>query len=141
MTEDGESPTGPIINELLCFVANKISLMDTESLVYLCAKTFDDKDIETSKELLFGLLHDENSSVEFTKRKASRHKAFDSKKVKNLNDIIVLFQEKGSDTLPQFVALDLGKLPPISINHIDATALVVQAENVMTKVDVIQTAL
>ena len=75
MSEDDESPTGPIINELLCFVANKISLMDTESLVYLCAKSFDDKDIESSKELLFGLLHDENSSVEFTKRKSARHKA------------------------------------------------------------------
>ena len=63
MPNDTESPTGPIIDELLCFVVNKITLMDPESLVYLCAKTFDDKDVEGSKELLFGLLHDENSSV------------------------------------------------------------------------------
>ena len=55
--------------------------------------------------------------------------------------ILLYYSKRKVQKLPQFVALDLGKLPPISLNHIDATALVVQAENVMTKVDVIQTAL
>ena len=40
----------------------------------------------------------------------------------NIDDIIRLLQEKGTDT-PTFVARDLGKLPPVTFDSIDVSAL------------------
>ena len=142
MATDAEPPGVPIINNILCFLVNKINVMDSESLIHMCENFYSDEAIESSKELIFSYLQDEKSTVVFTKRKVTKYKTSDSKKVKNLNDIILLLQEKGtSEKFPVFVVKDLFNLPPISVNNIDATALAVQIENVAVNVNTMKSAM
>ena len=47
---------GPHINELLCFVTNKIDIIDPTILVQVCVETYKAKEIVKAKELLFDLL-------------------------------------------------------------------------------------
>ena len=128
MAKSTGGPTGPIIDELLCFIVNKMDTLVTDSLVRLCLETYDEDEIKTSKDLLFGLLHNDADTTNFVKRRHS--KISESKAEKNLKDILQLLTEKGTTEFPQFVALDLGNLPPITFDHIDVTALLTQIEKV-----------
>ena len=139
MAENTQSPTGPIIDELLCFIVNKMNTLDTDTLIRLCSETYSEDEAKTSKDLVFGLLHNKEDPTSLIKRHST--KVSESKKVKDLRDILQLLQEKGTTELPQFVALDLGNLPPITFDHIDVTALLSQIEKVKTKVDAIQGAI
>ena len=131
-----EKETGPIIDKLLCFVLNKYSILDKETLLKLCSEKFTENDTNISKDLLFGMLHDENDLTQFKTRR--HHKNTDTKKVKNLGDIYQLLQEKGTSNLPKFVAHDLSKLPPITYDSIDVSALLIMSQNVKTDVDLIK---
>ena len=134
MAESNEAPPGPIINELLCFTVNKIDKLDHETLIKLCTEKYSEKEIENSKDLLFSMLHNAGDFTTLVKRRSS--KVSESKSVKGLRDIYQLLQEKGTDELPPFVALNLGNLPPITFDHIDVTVLLNEIENVRNKVDV-----
>lgn len=118
---------GPIIDELLCFILHKWGHIDVNTLTKLCVDSFDDKEIEASKDILFNLISDKDDTTLFKKRRAG--KTQESKSVNNLLDICQLLEEKGNVKLPDFVALDLGKLPPISFDHIDVTVLLKRIEN------------
>ena len=116
---DGEGPPPIIIDECLCFITNKIGLVDIETVIKLCVDTFHESVIETSKDLVFKLLHDVSNSTAFSRRK---NKGPGTKSVKNVRDIWLLLEEKGDAKMPKFVAHDLGKLPPVNFDHIDVTA-------------------
>ena len=124
---------GPIINELLCFVFNKWSQIDVDTLIKLCIDTYDEKEIEASKDILFGLLRDESDSTLFKRRRAG--KSNETKSVNNLRDICQLLEEKGDAKLPDFVALDLGNLPPITFNHLDVSVLLSKIEKLSCNVN------
>ena len=136
MSEKDEGPLGPVINELLCFIVHKISILDNETIVKLCSEKYEDEEIEDAKDLLFSMVHKDGDSTKFVKRRGG--KVSESKSEKNLNDIYQLLQEKGTEELPQFVALDLGNLPPITFNNIDVTVLLTEIQNVKVKVDIMQ---
>lgn len=101
-----------VINELLAFVQNKMDVMVDESLVQICATAFSDDEIEKAKNLLF-------ESV--SKQKTTRRR--DGKTQRNLDDIICLLRETDPEEMPIFVARDLGKLPPVTFDHVDVTRL------------------
>lgn len=103
-----------VINELLAFVSNKISVMDDESLSKICVSAFSDSDIVTAKNLLF-------DSVSTNKKKITRKK--NGKKLRDIDDIICLIRGIDSEQLPVFVAKDLEKLPPVLFDHVDVTRL------------------
>ena len=134
INDDGSN--GLIIDELLCFVTNKIDNLDVDTLVRLCVETYTEKEIKCSKELLFDKLKCKDDLTEFKKRRSS--KVSESKEVKNIRDIYQLLQEKGSTKWPHFVASDLSKLPPITYDHIDVTALLNQLQNVRKDVDMLK---
>ena len=69
--------------------------------------TFDDTAIEKSKKRLFDLCADETTSRFRPKKSAV-----------NIDDMIRLLQEKGTD-VPVFVARDLSRLPPITFDSVD----------------------
>ena len=123
-----KGPPGPIIDELLCFIMNKWSHMDVDTLIKLCVNTFDENEIEASKDILFNILRDETDSTALIKRRGS--KVGDSKSLNNMRDMCQLLQEKGDVEIPRFVAHDLGKLPPIHFDHIDVTVLLNKIQNV-----------
>jgi len=107
---------GPVIDELLCFVTNKLSLLPPETIVQLCVSTYNASEIECSKKLLFQLLSDPGTQTRHVKRKGEK------KNRDNIDDIIRLLQEKGED-VPKFAAVDLSRLPPITFDSVDVSVL------------------
>lgn len=100
-----------VINELLCFVQNKIDVLDEESIVRLCVTAFSTSEISTAKDLLF-------ASISTTVRHVSRRK---NKEQKDLEDIICAFKNTEPDNTPIFVAWQIHKLPPVTFNSLDST--------------------
>ena len=119
--ERDKEPPAIIIDECLSYIINHINVADVETLIKLCVDTFEENEIEASKDLLFNILHDVSTGTELKKRR-NRGK-FDDKSVRNVRDIYQLLQEKGDVIMPKFVAYDLSKLPPIGFNHMDVTVL------------------
>ncbi|PZC81759.1 hypothetical protein B5X24_HaOG212203 [Helicoverpa armigera] len=103
-----------VIDELLCYIKNKISIIDEESLIKICADKFDSDDIKKSKALLF-----ESMSGPAEQRKPGRKGQ--GKEVRNLRDIISVFKTAEPDDMPIFVAKNLELLPPITFDHLDVT--------------------
>ena len=77
---------GVIIDELLCFVQNKIDLLPPTAIAYLCTATFQEGDIEASKRRLFELCADENCTRQ--RKRQGPHKT-----THNIDDIVRLMQE------------------------------------------------
>ena len=119
---DGMNRQDIIIDECLCFIINKHNVCAVDTLIKICSDTFDENEIEASKDLLCNILPEVSNGSAFKKRR-NRGDRFDSKNVKNLCDIISLLQEKGDVPMPKVVALDLDKLPPIGFNNIDVSIL------------------
>lgn len=103
-----------VIDELLAFVQNKISIIDDVSLIQICAAAFNSDQIKRSKSLLF-------DSVPTVNRNINRKKL--GKENRDLEDLIALYKSSNCDELPIFVARDLEKLPPITFDHLDVTKL------------------
>ncbi|RVE53771.1 hypothetical protein evm_001663 [Chilo suppressalis] len=103
-----------VIDELLAFVQNKISIMDEDTLVRLCVTSFKSDEITQSKSLLFESLPSE-------KRKILRKRQ--GKENRDMMDIITLFKGTDPEFIPVFVARELEKLPPITWDHLDATKI------------------
>ena len=103
-----------IINELLCYLLNKVDSVPQDTLVRLISENFNEDEVETAKSLLCTHVMD---SVKAVNRRGQ------NKKQLNLQDIYKMTLECDRDDLPRFVALDLAKLPPVSIDCIDVSSL------------------
>ncbi|KAI5636640.1 hypothetical protein NE865_10656 [Phthorimaea operculella] len=103
-----------VINELLAFVNNKISVMDDESISRICVSAFSESDIVTAKNMLF-------DSMPTSKRKINRKRQ--GKQLRDIDDIICALRDTDSEEIPVFVAHELEKLPPVSFDHVDVTRL------------------
>ncbi|XP_063364978.1 uncharacterized protein LOC134653532 [Cydia amplana] len=103
-----------VIDELLCYIQNKLSVIDDDTLVRLCKTSFSSEEIKKSKCLLF-------DSVSTDQRKISRKNS--GKEVRDLEDIVALLRSVEIDKVPVFVARKLENLPPITVDHFDCTKL------------------
>ena len=103
-----------IINELLCYMLAKIDSVPTDTITRLVNENFTDSDVEVAKILLC-------EHVDPAIRAGS--KRGQNKKKNNLDDIVKMIMQCDRSTLPKFVAYDLSKLPPISIDCIDVSSL------------------
>ncbi|KAF9823601.1 hypothetical protein SFRURICE_011907, partial [Spodoptera frugiperda] len=103
-----------VIDELLSFVQNKLSVIDDDSLIRICLSAFSNDDIKKSKTLLF-------ESVSTDKRNIRRKQK--GKEHRDLADIIGLFKSTDPDLIPIFVARHLERLPPVTFDHLDVTKL------------------
>ena len=103
-----------IISELLCYLLAKIDSVPTDTLTRLVSENFSDSEVDAAKTLLCA--HVEDSIKAGNKR--GQHK-----KKHDLEDIVKMLVQCDRASLPRFVALDLAKLPPISIDCIDVSAL------------------
>ena len=128
IAESDSRPQGPIINEVLCFIMNKWGCIDVDVLTRLCL-VMSDNEIEAAKDIIFSHLHDKNDTTAFKKRRHATKGEGKSKKEKNLGDIFCLLEEKGDKALPDFVAFDLGKLPPITFDSVDVSVLLRKIDN------------
>ena len=109
---------GVIINELLCFLVNKMDSLTTDMLVKLCCDHFGDDEVELAKKTLFEFCR--NDSGRLVKRQGQ------NKRFNNVMDMIKLLHELDEEDIPCFVARNLAKLPPVDINHVDISTLMTE---------------
>ncbi|KOB74179.1 Mutant cadherin, partial [Operophtera brumata] len=103
-----------IIDEMLSYIQNKISVSDEETLVRICTSSFTSEEIKRSKTLLF-------DSIPTSQRKIDRKNK--GKEERNLEDIINVLKTVDPDTVPLFVAHQLEKLPPMLFEHLDCSKI------------------
>ena len=123
----GTNKDGVVIDEMLCFVVNKLDILPPASIVDLCLSTYSDTEIEASKRVLFDLCADENST-------RYRRRQGPQKNTNNVEDVIRLLQEKGM-SVPVFVVRDLSRLPPITFDSIDVSTLLHNIRRTQLEVD------
>ena len=99
-----------IVDELLCFIANKLQILQCEELIHMCTNVFTDVNIKDSKLKLFNAINSGPQHAQpITGIKYQNRKGAKSSET-NLKDIISLFQELGAEA-PKFAAVDLQRLP------------------------------
>ncbi|XP_070537508.1 uncharacterized protein [Ptychodera flava] len=125
--ESSSSKDVLIVNELLCFLVNKMDVMPTDILSKVCCDFYEDSQIENSKKELFDLCSSA-TSTRFRRRQGQ------NKKLNNVQDILNLLHEVDPEVIPSFVAVDLGNLPPITQNHIDISVLMQQMSSIKSDI-------
>ena len=123
MGDENEKNENIIFDEVLCYIQNKIKILEVDPIVLLCEPVFDADKLEKAKERLFSLCHEENDKAE-RKTRIGPHK-----NEKNIRDIYQLLHEKG-DSAPVFVARDLNSLPPVTINCLDVSLLLTENKKI-----------
>ncbi|KAM3959964.1 LOW QUALITY PROTEIN: uncharacterized protein ACR2FA_005985 [Aphomia sociella] len=103
-----------IANELLAFIQHAIDTMDEVSIIQICKSNFKEEEICSSKLHLYQTLGKGD-------RISSRRR--DEKGKRSLQDIISLLKVTDPDDVPEFVAKQLHKLPPVTFDHVDVTRL------------------
>jgi hypothetical protein len=103
-----------VIDEMLSYIQNKLSVMDEETLVRLCTTSFTIQEIQKSKTLLLESLPAKKRSVQ---RKGG------GKEHRDLSDIIQCLKTTDPDLIPVYVSRQLEKLPPVTFDHLDCTKL------------------
>lgn len=105
-----------IVNEFLTFIQNRIDKLDDLTMTQICVSHFTDEEIETGKNILYSnVLHDGARCIT---RKG------EDKKKKNVKDVLKRMKETEPEMHPHFVAKNLDRLPPVTLDHIDVTCLI-----------------
>ena len=120
-----DNQIGYTVNELLCFISNKMDVMTQDLLVKLCTDFYGKGVIDNAKKLVYAKCNALNLDIalpRFVKRQGPK------KKQSDVLDIIGLCHEVGSK-LPVFVARDLSNLPPVSANSFDVASLMRDIED------------
>ncbi|XP_053602294.1 uncharacterized protein LOC128670559 [Plodia interpunctella] len=118
-----------VIDELLCYIQDKVSIADEETLVRICTSSFSSEEIKNAKSLLF-------ESIPTDVRKI--HRKNKGKEGREVGDIINLFKSTEPDIMPIFVAKNLNKLPPISFDHLDCSKLLKDMMKIRADVEIIK---
>lgn len=118
-----------VVDELLCYVQNKLSIVDEETLVRICTTAFNSDEIKKSKTLLF-------ESIPTDVRKILRKNK--GKEGRDVVDIISLFKSTEPDIIPTFAAKDLDKLPDISLDHLDCSKLLKDMSRIKAEIQSIK---
>ena len=120
----------PIINELLCFVSNKVSSMPYDMLSKLCTDFYKEEDISCARDILFNITEDQHQ------RRRVNHRGND-KKHRNMLDIINVFLELALHSIPTFVCKDISNLPPLSMNNFDMASIIKSVETLQIQVQML----
>ena len=122
---ENEPQVGYAVNEMLCFISNKMDVMTQDLLVKLCTDFYGKGVIDNAKKLVYAKCNALNLDIvlpRFVKRQGPK------KKHSDVLDIIGLCHEVGSK-LPIFVARDLSNMPPVSANSFDVASLMRDIED------------
>ena len=115
---------GVCIDELLCFIVNKMLLLPPDTITQLCVTSFGEEDIVASKKRLFDQCADVNNT-RFAERKGPK------KNVQNIEDILKLLHEKGTD-------IPTSKLPPITFDSINVSTLLSSIRRTQDEINVLK---
>lgn len=106
--------TNPLQNELLCFLQKRCSVVAFDDLVTICANFYTAKEIECARVTLATFASD---------KRIPRYKGCDRDKNKKcVSDLLKLCLDPTCQ-LPCFYAMEITRLPPVGVDHIDVSAL------------------
>ena len=110
-------------NELLCFVTNKLNSMPFEMIVKVCTDFYQEREIREAKDQLWDVVISKISEDRKDLRKKKSLKQ--DKKKSDMEDILkaLLICDKEGTRQPLFYAINLGNLPPVTIDSVDVSAM------------------
>ncbi|KAI8494375.1 hypothetical protein Bbelb_276010 [Branchiostoma belcheri] len=109
-TDSARSKTNDvIINDLLCFVANKMDVLPADIVSKLCTETYQDEEIEAAKRLLLDTCKPDER---YKKRQGV------NKSSANMADILRVMHSTDPECLPTFASATL-RLPATGLNSAD----------------------
>ena len=117
-----------IINELLCYVSNKITTMMNDDIILLCILILKSistmkKSAKTNSKVALGLCNEAKvPNMERYKKRKGPHRTRS-----NLEDVISMVHDLGTN-VPIFVAKDIHKLPPVSLDSLDVSSFLYKIE-------------
>lgn len=112
--EQSSLAPNPLQNELLCFLQKRCNVVAYDDLVAICANFYTCKEIETARTTVASYVSD---------KRLPRHKGSDRDKNKKcVSDLLKLCLDPTCQ-LPEFYALEIARLPPVGVDHIDVGAL------------------
>jgi len=116
-----------IVNELLCYVFNRIDTLPNEELVNIVSRFYDDAEINSA---LIILKDSVNQYLSSGSRRRLPKRIGKDKKVKSVEDICTLMHDFSAalvdapaTSLPSFVAYKLSRLPTVDSSHLDVSTL------------------
>ena len=101
-------------NPLLCYLVNKIDLINQELLVKITSEFYTDAEIRSAKDLLFESV---TTSVRNIKRTGAE------KRAQNILDMLGILHKAKPEDIPLFGVFDLSRIPPLDLNYIDVTTI------------------
>ena len=104
------------VNELLCFIQNNMSSMPFDLLHATCVSFFSEEEVKSAKEILSPYILDTPDHPLLKRFCASR-----SDKV--MAEMINYMIQVSSRSLPDFLAKDLTRIPPVPMEKIDGASL------------------
>jgi hypothetical protein len=112
---DAVSLRSPVRSELLCFVYSKASILALDAIVDICADFYKLEETEEARVLL---------TCYPSKHRLPKHKGNNDtdKKKRTLTDIVKLCLDPDTE-VPIFYAIDLARVAPVGVQHIDVSAL------------------
>lgn len=126
---DADGTLCPIHSELLCFVTNKSSILSVDDLVGICSDFYKVEEIEQSRLVLSMMLTAQKSKKRLPKHTGSD----DERKKRTVTDIVKLCLDPAVP-LPVFYAVDLARLPPVGVQHVDISALLQEVASLRAEV-------
>ena len=129
-TAANDNASSPIINELLCFVSNKLSSIPYDMLIKLCTDFYKTDDISCAKDIMYTLrLHQDI-------RRKVKHRG-NEKAHRDIQDIVDILLELPLHATPMFVCKNLSNLPPLSMNNFDMASVIKKLEQLQQQVNLL----
>lgn len=115
-----------IVNEVLCYIQNKMDTLPTDTIVKLCSDFFTYDDIRQAKSLLY-----QTVPVDGDRLKIYRG---EKKAKQDVKDIIMHLHMVQLSETPIFLSRDITMLPPQSADSLDNAAILRNMESMMTQI-------
>ena len=132
--------SGIIVNELLCYVFNRIDILPIDELVNVVSCFYDDSEVFTALLLLKDII----SRLSLTTKRRLPRRTGRDKKLKSVEDICTLMHDfsvasvdSAAASLPSFVAFKLSRLPAVDTSHFDVSTLSHQFGELRSQVNAI----
>ena len=135
---DGQSKHGQdvIVNELLCFMSNKMDVLHVELLTKLCSDFYSVEEINVAKRTMHDLFYSKEEE-----RPRLRWRKGDKAKSSNVQDILNMMSSFQTGELPDFLARNLNNLPPLSMKDFDLSKLMTELETMKCEISAIKCAI
>ena len=115
-------------NELLCFLQQKGKVLAFDQLVGLCVDFYTIDEIETARVLLAKYV---------VQRRIAKQKGADREVAKRTLTAALKVCLDPSVNLPQFAAINLARLPPVGVEHVDVSSMLQELQALRSEVRVI----